>query len=145
LLVRPADPMSASNKTRKTLLVIIATAACALLAFADLKKGEYAPSQLGSLQQSAPPQLAPDANFAVSAYPAPAVDLAPGDGVQEVRIYCNTCHTPRYITMQPPLPPSAWEAEVNKMNKAFGANIPEEESHKIVVYLQAHYSVGNRQ
>src|SRR5579863_6178474 len=132
------------TKTRNTALIILATAAVALMAFADSKNGEYVPSQLGSIQQSASPQLAPDANFAASAYPAPAFDLAPGDGVQEVRIYCNTCHSPRYITMQPPLPPAAWEAEVNKMNKAFGANIPDEESHKIVAYLQAHYATGTR-
>jgi len=136
--------MARSNNNRKVLLVSIVTAAIAMLAFADLKKGDYTPSQLGSLQQSAPPKLMPDANFAASAYPAPAVDLAPGDGVQEVRIYCNTCHTPRYITMQPPLPPASWESEVNKMNKAFGANIPDEESHKIIAYLQARYSTGAR-
>lgn len=136
--------MPAGNKTRKILLIITPTAALALLAFADMKKGDYAPSQLGSLQQSAPPQLTSDANFAASAYPAPAVDLSPGDGVQEVRIYCNTCHTPRYITMQPPLPSANWEAEVNKMNNAFGAKIPAEDTHKIIAYLQAHYATDNR-
>jgi len=137
--------MSASTtKTRKILLIILAVIGIGTLAFADLKKGEYVPSQLGSLQQPASPQLSPDANFAVSAYPVPAIELAPGDGVQEVRTYCNTCHSPRYITMQPPLPPASWEAEVNKMNKAFGANIPDEESQKIISYLQAHYATDTR-
>jgi mono/diheme cytochrome c family protein len=137
--------MLVTGHTRNVLLIGSAIAALALLAFADLKKGEYTPSQLGGVQQSAPPQLAPDANFSASAYPAPSLDLAPGDGIQEVRVYCNTCHTPRYITMQPPLPAATWEAEVNKMNKVFGANIPDEESHKIIAYLQAHYSIGTRQ
>jgi len=136
--------MSARNKTRKILLIAIATGAIAMLAFADLKKGEYSPAQLGSVQQSVPPQLVPDANFAVPAYPAPTLDLAPDDGVQEVRIYCNTCHTPRYITMQPPLPAATWEAEVNKMNKVFGANISDDDSHKIIAYLQAHYATDTR-
>ena len=136
--------MPATTKTRKFLVVAFTTAAVAMLAFADLQKGEYTPSQLGSLQQPAPQHLEPDANFAVSAYPVPTLDLAPGDGLQEVRIYCNTCHTPRYITMQPPLPAATWEAEVNKMNKAFGANIPDEESRKIVAYLQAHYATDTR-
>jgi hypothetical protein len=136
--------MSGRKKTRKLLLIVTATAAVAMLAFADLRKGEYTPSQLGSLQQSAPPQLSPDANFAASAYPAPALDLAQAEGVQEVRIYCNTCHSPKYITMQPPLSPSAWEAEVKKMNIAFGANIPDKESHRIIAYLQAHYATANR-
>ncbi len=46
--------------------------------------------------------------------------------------------------MQPPLPAATWEAEVNKMNKAFGADIPDDSTKKIIAYLGAHYSVGNR-
>lgn len=126
------------------LVAIVAVAAAAAAVFAETKKGYYTPSQLGSLQQVAPAPVTSDASFAVSAYPVPGPDLAPGEGLQEVRIYCNTCHSPRYITMQPPLPAATWEAEVNKMNKAFGANIPDETSHKIIAYLQAHYSTGNR-
>lgn len=54
------------------------------------------------------------------------------------------CHSTRYITMQPPLPAATWEAEVNKMNKTFGANIPEAVSQKIVRYLQANYTPATR-
>ena len=136
--------MAMGAKQRRFFLVISLVAAAALLAFADLKKGDYTPARLGALQQSAPPEFTPDANFSAAAYPVPAIDLAPGDGLQEVRIYCNTCHSPRYITMQPPLPPATWEAEVNKMNKAFGANIPEDDSRKIIAYLQAHYATDTR-
>jgi hypothetical protein len=46
--------------------------------------------------------------------------------------------------MQPPLPAATWEAEVNKMNKTFGAAIPEDNSQKIILYLQTHYTVENR-
>jgi len=46
--------------------------------------------------------------------------------------------------MQPPLPAATWEAEVNKMNKAYGAGIPEDTTRKIVAYLQAHYTPENR-
>jgi hypothetical protein len=46
--------------------------------------------------------------------------------------------------MQPPLPGATWEAEVTKMNKAFGAGIPEEITQKIILYLQAHYTPENR-
>jgi mono/diheme cytochrome c family protein len=136
--------MAIVPKRRKHLLALTVVAAASLLAFADLKKGDYTPAQLGAISQSAPPEFTADANFSASAYPAPAVDLAPGDGLQEVRTYCNTCHSPRYITMQPPLAPATWEAEVNKMNKAFGANIPDEDSRKIIAYLQAHYATGTR-
>jgi mono/diheme cytochrome c family protein len=136
--------MEFNPKNRRVLLAASVGAAAALLAFADIKKGDYTPAQLGALQQSAPPEFTTGASFSGSAYPVPAVDLTPGDGLQEVRIYCNTCHSPRYITMQPPLPPATWEAEVNKMNKTFGANIPDDDSRKIIAYLQAHYTVGIR-
>jgi hypothetical protein len=111
---------------------------------ADLKKGFYTPAKLGSLQQAAPVEQLPDSSYEASAYPAPAADLAPGDGLQDVQIYCNTCHSPRYITMQPPLPAATWEAEVNKMDKTFGAGIPEESKQKIISYLRAHYTAENR-
>jgi hypothetical protein len=114
------------------------------LVCADLKRGYYRPAELGSVRQAAPVELSPDSNYQVSAYPVPAADLAPGDGSQEVRIYCNTCHSPSYIAMQPPLPATTWEAEVNKMNKTFGAAIPDDSTEKIILYLQAHYAVENR-
>ena len=53
----------------------------------------------------------------MGAYPLYPAALAAGDGEQEVTSYCNTCHSPRYITMQPPLPADTWTAEVNKMVK----------------------------
>lgn len=112
--------------------------------YADLRKGYYRPAELGSVRQAAPSELSPDSNYQVSAYPVPAADLAPGDGSQEVQIYCNTCHSPRYITMQPPLPAATWEAEVNKMNKTFGAAIPDDSAQRIILYLQAHYTAENR-
>jgi hypothetical protein len=46
--------------------------------------------------------------------------------------------------MQPPLPAGTWEAEVNKMNKTFGAGIPEDDTKKIILYLQARYTAENR-
>lgn len=122
------------------LLTVIATT----VVYADFRKGDYSPAQLGNLLQQAPNVISTDSTYRVPSYPVPAVDLVAGDGVQEVRIYCNTCHTPRYITMQPPLPAATWEAEVNKMNKAFGADIPDDSTKKIIAYLGAHYSVGNR-
>jgi hypothetical protein len=72
------------------------------------------------------------------------VDLALGDGLRDVQIYGSTCHSPRYVTMQPPLPAATWEAEVNKMNKTFGAGIPEDNTKRIILYLQAHYTAENR-
>ena len=125
-------------------LVTCSMLMAAAVVYADLKKGYYRPAELGSVRQAAPIELLPDSTYQVSAYPVPAADLAPGDGNQEVRIYCNTCHSPSYIIMQPPLPAATWEAEVNKMNKTFGAAIPDDSTRKIILYLQAHYSPENR-
>jgi mono/diheme cytochrome c family protein len=131
------------NRARAILLVLCSLMMAAVV-YAELKKGYYSPAELGSLRQAAPIQLLPDANYQVSAYPVPAVDLIPGDGLQDVQIYCNTCHGPRYITMQPPLPAATWEAEVDKMNKTFGAGIPEDNTKRIILYLQARYTPENR-
>jgi len=46
--------------------------------------------------------------------------------------------------MQPPLSAATWEAELNKMNKTFGAAIPDASTQKILAYLKANYSVENR-
>jgi hypothetical protein len=132
------------NRVRAIFLVMCSLVMAAGVVYADLKKGYYSPAELGSLRQAAPIELLPDSNYQASAYPVPAVDLTPGDGLQDVQIYCNTCHSPRYIIMQPPLPAATWEAEVNKMNKTFGAGIPEENTQKIILYLQAHYTAENR-
>ena len=131
------------NKVRPIFLMLCSLAMAAVV-YAELKKGDYSPAELGTLRQAAPVGLSPDSNFQVSAYPVPAIDLAPGDGLQDIQIYCNTCHSPRYITMQPPLPAATWEAEVNKMNKTFGAAIPEDSTQKIILYLQAHYTPDTR-
>lgn len=133
----------------KNRAVAILVAACGValaagVVYADLKKGYYAPEQLGNIQQAAPVPLSPDDAYEVSAYPVPILELAPGDGRQDVQIFCNTCHSPRYITMQPPLPAATWEAEVNKMNKAYGAGIPEDTTKKIIAYLQTHYTPETR-
>jgi mono/diheme cytochrome c family protein len=132
------------NRISAISLLMCSLLVAAAVVYADLKKGYYRPAELGSVRQAAPAPLSPDSNYEVSAYPVPEADLAAGDGVQEVRIYCGACHSPRYITMQPPLPAATWEAEVNKMNKTFGAAIPDESAQKIIRYLQAHYTPENR-
>jgi hypothetical protein len=132
------------NRVPVMFLVMCSLVMVAAVVFADLKKGYYRPAELGSVRQTALIELSPDSNYQVSAYPVPGADLVPGDGSQEVRIYCNTCHSPSYITMQPPFPAATWEAEVDKMNKTFGAAIPDDSRQKIILYLQAHYTVENR-
>jgi hypothetical protein len=132
------------NRAMAIFLVACGMAIAAGVVYANLKKGYYSPDQLGSIQQAAPAAISPDADYEVSVYPVPSLELAAGDGRQDVQIYCNTCHSPRYITMQPPLPAATWEDEVNKMNKAYGAGISEDTAKKIVAYLQTHYTPETR-
>jgi len=111
---------------------------------AQLHSGNYQPAELGNLQQITQPEFSADSTYGVPAYPLYPPELAPGEGKQETEAYCALCHSTRYITMQPPLPAATWETEVNKMNKTFGANIPEAVSQKIARYLQAHYTPETR-
>jgi hypothetical protein len=132
------------NRAAAIFVMACSVAIVASAVYADLKKGYYSPDQLGSIQQAAPAAFSTDADYEVSAYPVPTLELAPGDGRQDVQIYCNICHSARYITMQPPLPAATWEEEVNKMNKAYGAGIPEDTTRKIVAYLKTHYTPASR-
>ena len=132
------------NRAVAILVMACGVAISAGVVYGDLKKGYYSPDQLGSIQQAAPAAISPDADYEVPPYPVPTLELASGDGRQDIQIYCNTCHSPRYITMQPPLPAATWEDEVNKMNKAYGAGIPEDTTRKIISYLQTHYTPESR-
>jgi hypothetical protein len=132
------------NRVPAIFFVTCGLAVAGSVVYADLKKGYYRPEELGSMRQAARIELSPDSNYHVPAYPVPVADLAPGEGLQDVQIYCNTCHSPRYIAMQPPLPAATWEAEVDKMNKSFGAAIPQENTQRIILYLKAHYTAENR-
>ena len=132
------------NRRPGIFLVVCSVVMVVVVVYADVKKGYYHSAALGSVRQMASGELSPDSNYQVSAYLVPGTDLVPGDGSQEVGIYCNACHSTSYITMQPPLPAATWEAEVNKMKEAFGADIPDDRTKIIILYLQAHYTAENR-
>lgn len=133
---------------RKLLIFLIACGIASLVAvgalYADLEIGYYNPANLGSITQPAPAINQADAAYKISAFPLYKPELVPGPGRQDVEAYCNTCHTPSYITMQPPLPAATWEAEVNKMGKTYGAQIPAESQASILKYLESHYTPETR-
>jgi mono/diheme cytochrome c family protein len=134
----------------KTRIVILILGCCAMVAlagaalYAELQKGHYEAGTLGHLSQPAPHESVPDAQHGVIAYPLYPPQLAEGEGQAEAAGYCSMCHSTRYITMQPPLPPATWKAEVTKMKKTFGATIPDEATAKIIQYLQTHYTPETR-
>ncbi|MEP7171793.1 MAG: cytochrome c [Bacteroidota bacterium] len=60
-------------------------------------------------------------------------DQAPGEEL--FKAGCITCHSLRYIEMQPPFPRKTWVKIVDKMIKNFGAPIPDSSAKVIVDYL----------
>jgi cytochrome c553 len=69
------------------------------------------------------------------------IKLKDGPGKDELVANCATCHSLDYIPMNSPfLDRKGWEAEVNKMIKAFGAPVSAEDAPKIVNYLVENYA-----
>lgn len=74
--------------------------------------------------------------------PPETVEFRPGPNLDVVKNNCLACHSADYIAIQPRGPKFAkdfWQAEVNKMIKAYGAQINEADIDKIVDYLTAAY------
>lgn len=59
------------------------------------------------------------------------------EGKAEFTSYCAMCHSLRYISEQPDLSPSIWEAEVEKMVVKYKAPIDSATCKKITSYLVA--------
>jgi mono/diheme cytochrome c family protein len=72
--------------------------------------------------------------------PADTVKLKPGPGADLAERQCLTCHSADYISVQPPGKPLAfWKAEVEKMKKVYGAQIPDDQIEPIANYLTREY------
>jgi mono/diheme cytochrome c family protein len=70
------------------------------------------------------------------------VQLKPGPGLDKVEANCGACHSLDYIRMNSPfLNSAAWDAEVTKMIKAFGAPISEADAKAIAEYLKKNYGI----
>jgi hypothetical protein len=55
--------------------------------------------------------------------------------------YCYTCHSTDYVRTQPPMARAAWKATVMKMQKTFGAVVPDDAVEPIAEYLAKTYGV----
>jgi hypothetical protein len=64
-------------------------------------------------------------------------EIASGPNVDTYRTNCLTCHTARYVSMQPRFPKTVWQSEVKKMVDVYGAPIPEADQALIADYLVA--------
>jgi sulfite dehydrogenase (cytochrome) subunit B len=71
--------------------------------------------------------------------PPETAELKPGPGV-ETAIVCTACHSADYISTQPSGKGKAfWQAEVQKMIKAYKAPIGEDDAAVIASYPAATY------
>ncbi|MGH7959977.1 MAG: cytochrome c [Opitutaceae bacterium] len=64
---------------------------------------------------------------------------SPLPGYTLATTYCYTCHSTDYLRYQPPMTRAAWKASVTKMQKTFGAVIPESAVEPIAEYLAKTY------
>lgn len=122
---------------------LVVALACGVL-YAEIESGYYSTMGAQRIDQRMPTATMADATYRAGTYPLHMAGLQEGDGKQEVEAYCNTCHSPSYIPMQPLLPAETWSAEVNKMMTTYGASIPDDAVQKIVRYLQTHYTPETR-
>ena len=71
------------------------------------------------------------------------VPLKPGAGRDLVELNCSACHSLDYPRINSPfLSRQGWDAEVNKMIKAFGAPIQPADAKIIIDYLVEHYGAN---
>ena len=84
------------------------------------------------------------AAVAVAAYAQESkIELKPGPGRELVMGHCVMCHSLDYIQGNSPfMTRQVWDAEVTKMIKAYGAQIPADSVPAIVDYLTANYGVA---
>ena len=63
----------------------------------------------------------------------PELPVAPGR--KAFMAACVSCHSARYVFMQPKFPQKQWEETVGKMIKTYGAHLDTNQLHEIVSYL----------
>jgi mono/diheme cytochrome c family protein len=73
--------------------------------------------------------------------PSDPMGYAPGSGSEIASAYCLICHSAEYVYMQPPHDRKKWREIVHKMQKVFGALIPNDKIDPLVDYLVGQ---GNR-
>ncbi|MEK0446117.1 MAG: hypothetical protein RLZZ399_1438 [Verrucomicrobiota bacterium] len=74
--------------------------------------------------------------------PAETAFFKKASGSELVSSQCLTCHSAEYITTQPPLSVTAWQGNVEKMQKKFGASWTPEQVKAMVDYLTQNYGIS---
>jgi cytochrome c5 len=121
--------MSSTATRRRILRALIATIALVVWVSANAQQ----PSA-NSPKPAAKAAASPVHTIVLPQYP-PAIADGPNKEIYQRN--CLTCHTARYVSMQPHFSKTVWQNEVKKMVDAYGAPIPEADQALIVEYLVA--------
>jgi hypothetical protein len=104
--------------------------------YADFRSENNDSRASEAIHQSIPAVTSSNATFNAGQH----IELAPGDGKEEVEYNCRLCHSLSYITMRPPITAQSWAREVNLMRGFYGASISDGTAQKIIQYLGSHYT-----
>lgn len=88
------------------------------------------------VRAESPPKSPKDTAVSIS-LPHDEAFAPPGPGREAFVTACIVCHSPRYVTSQPPFSREVWKGIVQQMIDAYGAHITESQAVAIVNYLVA--------
>jgi mono/diheme cytochrome c family protein len=116
------------------LAALAAGAGCSRRGSAANRNGEMEGMML-SLPSS--PARHPSSSVRNISLPHDEAFAPPGPGRDAFVTACVVCHSPRYITSQPPFSRAVWKGLVQKMIDTYGAHITPAQAAEIVDYLVA--------
>jgi mono/diheme cytochrome c family protein len=90
-----------------------------------------------TLSRLSSPTLPPSSSVHSISLPHDEAFAPPGPGRDAFVTACVVCHSPRYITSQPPFSRAVWKGLVQKMIDTYGAHITPTQAAEIVDYLVA--------
>ncbi|HYE73667.1 MAG TPA: sulfide dehydrogenase [Blastocatellia bacterium] len=133
--------MAINHKRTIQIFCLIALVALPIIAGQFLKESQSVAAQQPSATQGSAASSAQiekatvnDGVYSIK-LPLYPPDLPDGEGKVAFASACGSCHSHRYVTMQPRFTRKAWQATVTKMIKVYGAPINDEQAGQIVNYL----------
>ncbi len=116
------------------IVALVAGAGCNRRGSAAIRKGEMEGMTSSRLSS---PAIDPSSPVRSISLPHDEAFAPPGPGRDAFVTACVVCHSPRYITSQPPFSRAVWKGIVQKMIDTYGAHITTTQAAEIVDYLAA--------
>ncbi len=119
------------------ILALVAGAGCNRRGSAAMRDGEMEGMDAMTLSRPSSPPSHPSSPVHSISLPHDEAYAPPGPGRDAFVTACIVCHSPRYITSQPPFSRAVWKGIVQKMIDTYGAHIAPAQAAEIVNYLVA--------